>query len=356
MLYLFGNKQQRVKNMSEYSPNDMTNNTRPYVFVSYSHKDEREMKQLKLLFDTDGICYWYDKGLHSGDDWNSVIAKYLEGAAACVVLLSPNSAESEYVKNELSFAISRNIPLHILMLEDFEIPPDIDIMTCRIQRIKKEAGYERRLIDALSEDIGTVKSDPSFLQKIRKFIIRAKDNKDEDNFVVKIFKWLLKMAGKVIRGGLIFSIVFCVGGYFGLKMEEENKSKAVIPSFNEFSSLSVSKKEVENNMESYTYELPDSLASSRTQELVSDYLDLLTSEYKYNKLGETKVGETTWYWFEYTGKEEVTGTDRVGSDGVKMYEYDVSIAVWGNDTYGRIRIYTAKEIKMADYDEKFVEN
>ena len=342
--------------MSEYSPNDMTNNTRPYVFISYSHKDEREMKQLKDLFDSYGISYWYDKGLHSGDDWNSVIAKYLEGAAACVVLLSHDSAESEYVKNELSFAISRNIPIHILMLEEFEIPSDVDMMTCRIQRIKKEAGYERRLIYALSEDIGAIKTNPTVLQKIQRFFMHVKDNKNENGVTVKFTKWLMRMAGKVIRGALIFSIVFFVGGYFVMEMEEENKSKAVIPSFNEFSSLNVSKKDIENNMDAYTYELPDSLASSRTQELVGDYLDLLTSEYKYNKLGEAEAGETTWYWFEYTGKEEVTGIDRLASDGSKMYEYDVSIAVWGNDTYGRIRIYTAREIKMVDYNEKFVEN
>ncbi len=352
---MFGNKLQRVKNMSEYSTNDMTNNTRPYVFISYSHKDEREMKQLKDLFDSYGISYWYDKGLHSGDDWNSVIAKYLESASACVVLLSPNSAESEYVKNELSFAISRNIPIHILMLEEFEIPLDVDMMTCRIQRIKKEAGYENRLIDSLLKDLGTIKKELTFFQKIKNRLVYAKESGSESSFAVKALKWILRFIGKILRKILIFTLAFFVLVIVIYNVEEVKKKEAVIPNFTEFASVNVSEKNVEDGLTTYTYDLPENLESSRTQKMVNDYLKLMTSEFSYNKLATQQDGEVTWYWYEYTGNEDVTGRVQNDTNGNRMFEYDLMIAVWGDETYAKMRLYTVQEIELADRGDKFVE-
>jgi len=97
--------------------------------------------------------YWYDNGLHSGDDWNMVIAKHLKGSAACLLLLSPNSAESEYVKNELNFAMNHRIPIHTLLLKQFDLPLDIEMMTGRIQMVEMEGNFQTKLIKALPPEI-----------------------------------------------------------------------------------------------------------------------------------------------------------------------------------------------------------
>ncbi len=130
----------------------------PYLFISYSHRDYNCLNEIKVLLETHHIRFWYDNGLHSGDDWNLVIAKRLKDAAACLLLLSPESAESEYVKNELNFALSRRIPIHTLLLDRFPIPIDIEMMLGRLQMIERVDGYENRLLKSIPPELYTTSS------------------------------------------------------------------------------------------------------------------------------------------------------------------------------------------------------
>ena len=125
----------------------------PYIFISYSHKDTLEMEKVRKIFDAKKVRYWYDDGLHSGDDWNMVIAKSLRNAAICLLLLSPNSATSDYVKNELNFAMNRRIPIHTLLLKRFELPEDIEMMTGRIQMIEMREDYGTELLKSFPAEI-----------------------------------------------------------------------------------------------------------------------------------------------------------------------------------------------------------
>lgn len=84
---------------------------RPFVFVSYSHKDEVVLETIKLLQDAK-YRVWYDNGIHSGESWGDSITKKIESCFAFVVFLSPNSVVSRNVQSEVSMAFSRNdIPL-----------------------------------------------------------------------------------------------------------------------------------------------------------------------------------------------------------------------------------------------------
>ena len=132
---------------------DMYEGKEPYVFISYSHKDQSDMWEVRAFLEQEHVRYWYDNGLHSGDDWNFTIASHLEGAAVCLLLLSENSAGSDYVKNELNFALNHRIPIHTLLLKSFVLPIDIEIMIGRIQMIEKKEGYEQELIRALPPEL-----------------------------------------------------------------------------------------------------------------------------------------------------------------------------------------------------------
>lgn len=134
----------------------------PYLFISYSHKDTAIFDKVKIILNRHHLRYWYDEGLHSGDDWNLIIATHLHKAAACLVILSPNSVESEYVKNELNFALNHRIPVHTLITSIFDLPLDIEMMTGRIQRICLQGEYENELIQSLPPEIAhTNPSTPS---------------------------------------------------------------------------------------------------------------------------------------------------------------------------------------------------
>lgn len=125
----------------------------PYVFISYSHRDASRMIAIRNFLRRSGIRYWYDSGLHSGDDWNLVIARHLERAAVCLLLLSKNSVASQYVKNELNFALNHRIPLHAVQLEAMELPIDVEMMIGRIQILDGGEGFEHRLLESLPGEL-----------------------------------------------------------------------------------------------------------------------------------------------------------------------------------------------------------
>lgn len=125
----------------------------PYIFISYSHRDTISMTSVCNVLRQSGGRLWYDSGLHSGDDWNMVIASHLERAAVCLLLLSREAAASEYVKNEVNFAQNHRIPIHVVLLETFELPIDIEMMLGRIQMIEKAEGYEQKLLESLPGEL-----------------------------------------------------------------------------------------------------------------------------------------------------------------------------------------------------------
>ena len=141
--------EKRTSNLST----GMYEGSAPYIFISYSHQDSAKLTDVCNMLRQRGVRFWYDKGLHSGADFNMVIASHLEKAAVCLLLLSKAAAVSEYVKNELYFAQNHRIPIHVLLLETFKLPIDIEMMLGRIQMIEKTAGYEQKLLEALPGEL-----------------------------------------------------------------------------------------------------------------------------------------------------------------------------------------------------------
>lgn len=140
-------------NRSIFGDESLYEGTEPYAFISYSHRNTDKMMEICHVLKKNGARFWYDSGLHSGDDWNLVIATHLEKASVCLLLLSKDAASSLYVKNELNFALNHRIPIHAVLLEEFVLPVDIEMMLGRIQMIVKKNGYEARLIADLPSEV-----------------------------------------------------------------------------------------------------------------------------------------------------------------------------------------------------------
>ncbi len=146
-----------MENMNQQS--GLYEGTEPYVFISYSHKNEYIIREITEILGRNHIRFWYDNGLHSGKDWNAQIAQHLDKAYVCVLLLSRAAAESTYVKNELVFAVNHRIPVHTVILEKFPIPSDIEILIGRIEAIERKAGYEKKLVSDLPPEVSEMSGD-----------------------------------------------------------------------------------------------------------------------------------------------------------------------------------------------------
>ena len=118
-----------------------------YVFISYSRSDETTMRRIVDFVRDRGIIAWVDnENLIPGTPiWEEEIEKAIMSAGAVVVLLSPDSKSSPWVRREISYAedhAKRIFPILIAGNEKSSIPIRLTIH----QRIDVRQNEEKGLI------------------------------------------------------------------------------------------------------------------------------------------------------------------------------------------------------------------
>jgi hypothetical protein len=86
------------------------------VFLSYSHEDEDCVEKLAAAVQQHGIEVWRDSAIYYGEDWPDVFENHLDHSAAVVLVMSVDSKKSRWVKNEMTRAIEKNIPMVPVLL------------------------------------------------------------------------------------------------------------------------------------------------------------------------------------------------------------------------------------------------
>jgi len=87
-----------------------------YVFISYSHADEDYALALEASLRQHEIGVWRDSTIDYGSEWPDVIEDHLDRSTAVVLIMSVNSKKSRWVKNELTRAQRKGIPLFPVLL------------------------------------------------------------------------------------------------------------------------------------------------------------------------------------------------------------------------------------------------
>ena len=96
------------------------------VFINYAPKDEDLATELVAQLEAAGLDAWFKKReILPGDNWAEKTSEGLKESDAMVVLLTPNSLESEAVQNNISYALGdksfnqRLIPVLVGDVEKF---------------------------------------------------------------------------------------------------------------------------------------------------------------------------------------------------------------------------------------------
>ncbi len=98
------------------------------VFISYSHQDKEFVDQLAMQLVRENVHVWVDRWeLSVGDSLIDKVQQAVEGASALLVVLSPESVQSEWCKRELSAGLLRELEekrvvVMPVLLRDCEIP------------------------------------------------------------------------------------------------------------------------------------------------------------------------------------------------------------------------------------------
>ena len=80
----------------------------PDIFLSYARTDQATARLFAESFEAEGFKVWWDASLHSGQTFDEVIEQNLRDAKAVVVLWSPRSVTSRWVRAEATLADRRN--------------------------------------------------------------------------------------------------------------------------------------------------------------------------------------------------------------------------------------------------------
>ena len=117
------------------------NGERPYIFISYSHRDTNRVLPVIEAMEELGYRIWFDQGIEAGSEWSNNIARHLRDCEVFVSFVSEHSMASENCLDEIAFAKSNNKPsLMIFLEENVELPSGVEMQTARFQRMLHPLG------------------------------------------------------------------------------------------------------------------------------------------------------------------------------------------------------------------------
>lgn len=95
--------------------------TKPYIFISYAHKDSQKVLPLITALQQRGFRVWYDAGIEIGSEWPEYIAEHLYNSSCVLAFLSQAALDSHNCRREINFAIELRKNLMIAYLEDINL-------------------------------------------------------------------------------------------------------------------------------------------------------------------------------------------------------------------------------------------
>ena len=128
----------------------------PYIFVSYAHADAATVYPLLLDLRDRGVNIWYDEGIEPGSKWREELSSAIENAEKVLFVASKKSIASPNCERELDFALSLNVPVRIVYIENVELPSALSFSLGSHQAIFSshydDATFKQKVYDATVGD------------------------------------------------------------------------------------------------------------------------------------------------------------------------------------------------------------
>ena len=107
---------------------------KPYIFISYAHKDDSVVMGIIRAMQKNGFNLWYDNGIEAGTEWPTFIANQIKGCTCFLTLMSKNYIDSINCRREFNFADMNRIPTLVAYIEDFVIDDNGMAMQISLRR------------------------------------------------------------------------------------------------------------------------------------------------------------------------------------------------------------------------------
>lgn len=127
------------------------------IFISYARADKPRVAPLVAALEAQGWSVWWDPAIAPGQEFDELIADELKKARAVLVVWTPASVASRWVRGEARTGADRGVLVPV-RLENAELPIDARVLhTTDIDDWNGDAGSEpfRALVGALAALLGT---------------------------------------------------------------------------------------------------------------------------------------------------------------------------------------------------------
>lgn len=130
---------------------------KPYLFVSYSHKDGALVYPIIQGMQQHGVRVWYDDGIRAGSEFPQYIEDTLVQAACILQFVTRNTVESFFCRNEIGLALdTHQNQTFIVYLEETELKYGLRLQLRNIQALRWEKYHEtQEFLNALLELLRT---------------------------------------------------------------------------------------------------------------------------------------------------------------------------------------------------------
>ena len=108
-----------------------------YIFVSYAHRDKKEIYPIIENMEQNGYRIWYDEGIEPGSEWTEYIASHLDACSAFIAFISKNAIDSHNCRREINYALKKGKPFISVFVEEVELSPGMDMQLSANQAIYK---------------------------------------------------------------------------------------------------------------------------------------------------------------------------------------------------------------------------
>jgi tetratricopeptide (TPR) repeat protein len=128
----------------------------PFIFVSYAHSDKLQTYPIMDYLNKSGFNVWYDEGISASENWKKSIVTNIENCTAFLVFITPHILDSEYVRKEIDFALSRKKKFFSVYLKDTDLPSEMEFDLSRIQAMKKYTMEDNEFYSKIKEILSPV--------------------------------------------------------------------------------------------------------------------------------------------------------------------------------------------------------
>ena len=127
------------------------------IFISYSRRDQEFVTRLASDLDQQVAGAWFDQSdIQVGQQWHDEIMDGIRECKAFILVLSPDAAESRYVREELNKALELGKPIIPILYRPAKWSGEFETLVKEVQTLDLRSGSYAENFQKLVDGLGGI--------------------------------------------------------------------------------------------------------------------------------------------------------------------------------------------------------